>query len=323
MRTLTLVAVLLSITSATVPAQQPPSLATQLRVATPTYFADGQVRGASAAGFDLRLNQPVVTYATSGNTLCLSSSPVPSVPPEAGYGWRVELTAIKETAAELVVQVNWQRVWDRRLKLDAGRRGSAQLTLGVGSSVILDYLSPATIPDGPCTAVGMGLEIRLETPSLMDAAGLVETELWLVQHATDGTERSEKQVVRTRVGGLSEYFFETTRTPESAGMFNVLGSVGVTSIKDGKVINLKLTIARAARMERIDRETGQAERQVVPLTAGLQRGSTTYTLALTPGEVTSFQLPPVPVVSKRDAAGKSVIVYGASISVRIRARQIQ
>jgi hypothetical protein len=332
MRTLSIVAVIVCAALSPLSAQQPASLASQIRVATPTYFADGEVRGASAGGF-ARLNQTAVTYATAGATLCHSTSAVPEPPTDSGYGWRVEITPLKETGSDVVVQVAWQRAWERGQRLDAGRRGSAQLTLKSGGRAVLDFLSPPTVPDGTCTAVGMGLEVRVEGSNFgssllqLQATDLVETELWLVQQLPDGTERSEKQSVRTRVGSVSEFFFDASKPSDSGLTFSVLGKVAVTAIEDGK-IRLKLTIARRTMRYvwlKSQKVPAGPKWAVTPnQLPTIFAGSADFEITVTPSEVTSFSIPATGKSWKPGYQGAAAAdpVEG-KLSLRVRARQIQ
>jgi hypothetical protein len=70
-----------------------------LQVGTPTPFADGVVRGATGSFGPLKVGQPVVLYVYSGKSLCQSSSPDIDVPPDAGYGWRLDVTPPRENNA--------------------------------------------------------------------------------------------------------------------------------------------------------------------------------------------------------------------------------
>lgn len=304
--------------------QQPPAPHLILRVSTPTYFADGQVRGASSAGLPLQMNQPMVLYAYSGSTLCLSRSARPTMPDDAGYGWRLQIVPLRITDG-LVLQVEWQRMWERGgmlgVKLSAATRGQAQVTLHSGDHVLLDYLTAAdqtragaatdvrqTAPAPACPALGMGLDVGLQ--SAEDPA-LVEANLWLVRTMPDGTEQSQRQTIRASLGTTVEYYFDDVTvavTPHSAGGagapsgergVHTFGRISPITIQDGKV-RMDLTIAQGLSVKE-------------PASASYGAGSSTFPLTAGPDEVLSFQVPRISVdggLSER-------------LAVRVQVRQIR
>src|SRR5262245_36855568 len=111
-----------------------------LKVSTPTYGTDGKVTGASADFGQLALNKPLVLYAYSGKSLCESASAMTSVPADAGNGWRVQVTPLRTAGNTLVMQVDWERMWERGAKVN-GPRGKAQMTFRAGDRIIFDYIT--------------------------------------------------------------------------------------------------------------------------------------------------------------------------------------
>jgi hypothetical protein len=303
--------------------QQSPNPDFMLRVSTPTYFADGQVLGATSAGFPLQMNQPIVLYAYSGRTLCLSHSARPGMPSDAGYGWRVQIVPIRNTDG-LVLQVEWQRMWDRGemlgVTLGAATRGSALVTLHPGDHVLFAYLSAAEQPAAgaatdltqnaatpACHAVGMGLEVGLQP---IEGRALVEANLWLVRTLPDGTERSQRQTIRARLGTTVDYYFDDITfapTPEAAARagaapgersVHTFGRISPIKIEDGKV--------------RMDLMIAQEFNEGAPPSLATA-GSSTFPLTAGPDEVLSFQVPRVAV-----GAG-----LGERLAVRVQVRQIR
>jgi hypothetical protein len=284
------------------PAGQPsPSPNLMLRVSTPTYFADGQVRGASSAGLPIQMNQPIVLYAYSGPTLCLSQSPRPAMPTDAGYGWRVQIVPLRN-ANGLVLQVEWQAMWVRGemlgVNLSAVTRRKAEVTLHPGDHVMLDYLSAAdhtaagsateatpAAPAAACPALGMGLEVGLQP---VEGPALVEANLWLVRTMPDGTEHSQRQTVRASLGSTVEYYFDDVTVavtpsggrpgaPSAERSVHTFGRISPIKIENGKV-RMDLTIAQ---------ELSAKE----PVPASYGAGSSTFPLTAGPDEVLSFQVP--------------------------------
>jgi hypothetical protein len=223
----------------------PPEL--DVRISTPTYFATGKVGGASASGWNLALNTPLVAYAYSGGSLCESASAVPDLPSDAGFGWRIQITPLRQEGG-LLAQVDWQRIWERGVKVDGGQKGRAQIMLQPGTPVMLDYLSagdsqasaflPAQISEAKArldfvqksgqrpddvktlqnlmaalqrkldaTCQAIGMGLQISVESKKTPA-IVETDLWLVYSRPDKPEQSQHQTLRVRAGDSAMYWFD-------------------------------------------------------------------------------------------------------------------
>lgn len=245
----------------------------KVRIATSTYMTDGRVLTASASDWPLRLNEPMVAFASSGKTLCEPKAASTQQPELPAYGWRLQITPIRESAGALEVRVEWRQLGIAR-KETLGRRlanpGTA-LTLHAGDRIVLDYVTatsafglfafaregepryfisartrqnvagaaasgtPAATPAPACSAVGMALEIGLESAKIVP---VVEAELWLVRPNRDGTERSDRQVLRLPVGQpASRYFFDEARLADpAAGTFaKVSGDLSVVAVENGQI----------------------------------------------------------------------------------------
>lgn len=331
-------------------AAAPPALdITQLKISTPTYGADGKIYGASASGFRGQPNQPLVLYAHSGKTLCASSSAQTDLPGDAGFGWRLEITSVKNTfhiafdpqgrvnpaatARALTFRVQWTLFWDHGEVLSGAGSHSAVVTLHPGEHILLDYLSASLDALGPlrqkalddlnqaamlrarqggtptpaapqgggaalCDAIGMGLELSLDPPK---ESRLVETDLWLVHHLPDGTEQSQHQVLRTRMAGSTDYFFDALKNvPTKNGSVAITGKVAPYTGADGK-LHMKLDIA--------------ASYIVNPAPELKIQGGSGYDTIMAPGEVLSFNLP---VLGANNGS-----MNGHKFSLRIRTTEIK
>lgn len=248
-----------------------------LQVSTPTQFADGIVRGASGTFGTLRIGQPVVLYVYSGKTMCDSSSPASAAPADAGFGWRLDVTPVRE-ANGLVMQVTWQRLWDRGAKLSSGQRGHAEVTLKPGGKLMFDYLGAGETTTA-CDAIGMGLEVGLAPAA--SQGPLVETELWLVRKMQDGTEQTQRQVVRQRVGESPvPFYFDDVKVGEPASDFSFMasGALSVKEITDGK---MRLSIMLSQNSP--DNEKFPA----------IRRSGTAEIVVAAPGDVVSLPMPAV------------------------------
>jgi hypothetical protein len=140
----------------------------------------------------------------------------------------------------------------------------------------------------------MSLEIGLE-PAKTNA--VVQAELWLVRANRDGTEKSERQVLRLAIGEPPTSFnFDEARLgfseiPSAAFLAKVSGEVTAFAIDGGKVhFNFKV----ARRYDKLQLPNADA-------------GETYRDLVATPGEVLAFELPlmEVPSFSTRVGAGQA------------------
>ena len=110
------------------------------------------------------------------------------------------------------------------------------LTLKPGARVLLDRMAVDVAPGAACNAIGMGLEVG----DRLEPIDVVESEVWLVHKKPDGSETSEKQVLRTTAGAPSAYVFPK-------GMFghDVYGKVSPATA-DG-TMNVQLAIGRTSQ----------------------------------------------------------------------------
>ena len=161
------------------------------------------------------------------------------------------------------------------------------LTLKPGGHVVVDRVPVS--PVAGCDAIGLGLDIGLKPAT---ESTVVETELWLVQRQADGSEKSERQVVRSKLGEPVHYYF-----PRAFGDMNVSGAVVPRTTRDSKV-QLSLTIAREAP----DTSNEWAFRAA----------SATYPLSVGPEEVPSFPL-----------SATRISQSGTPFSLRLRSRVLR
>ena len=199
-----------------VPSADPaPPPALNAVVVGPVYQPNGGVAGEVAA---LSAGQANLVYLYSRQSLCDTGSVAGSEPAGAGFGWRLTTHVVTASAAELVMSVDWRRLWDRGQKLANGPGGTVQLTLHPGDAIPLDYI-PNSVPTAACRAVGMGLEVRIArgAPSAPRApavplplgsteggAGRLDADLWLVHTLPSGAEQVQHAAVR--LNGLGGAF---------------------------------------------------------------------------------------------------------------------
>jgi hypothetical protein len=279
----------------------------KLAVSTPTYHADINKTGASARYKDLVGGKPLVMYPYSGRNLCLSASSVPEEPDDAGYGWRVQIVPLRSDDGGLVAQVEWQRMWYRGERLPTGPKGSMQVTFRPGEPIVFDYLSSGerlvssnmaaeSRGVGRCTAIGMGLEIGLETPVRSE---VVEADLWLVRSLPNGNEQSQHQTIRLSPRAGADFYFDDVTLPMQ--FFNG-PATSVTLRTSGRLTLVDV----AGGTSQVDVRIGQDVLGDLTRTGG----SSTFRLKAGSGEVLAVQVPRVAPNAER-------------MSLRLQLRQIR
>lgn len=281
--------------AAQVPQGAPVPATYQLRVAGPTYFANGDTRGEALVVPFGRFGETITIDVSSGPTLCDMKTPVRlaagsgdelvrsaayrdfatkrqsaagdplTLPAQApltmkrerlrqiagSSGWRLAITPVREENGALVLEAVWPRpfgfskgyflaapIHTRSTSLTY--RVSAQpltLTLKPGARVLLDRLSVDIPAGGACNAIGLGLEIGIDS----SRSTVVESEVWLVHRKPDGSESSEKQTLRTTSGTPSAYVF-----PKAMFGHDVYGQVSPAGT-DG-TMDVQLAVGRGGHV---------------------------------------------------------------------------
>jgi hypothetical protein len=185
-------------------------------VAEPVYQPDGGVR---VETLTLPNAAASLAYAFSRQSLC-DTAVSTSEPADAGAGWRVASHIVSQTSSELVVSIDWRRLWDRGQKLTSGPSGTVQLTLHPGDRIPLDLI-PNSTANEKCRAVGLGLEVQVSRAtqaaagtgaaaamlpavplgSAQGGVGAYDADLWLLHAQPSGAEQAQHQVVRLTPSG--------------------------------------------------------------------------------------------------------------------------
>ena len=296
--------------------ETPVSANVKLRIGTSTYFPDGRVLTTSANDWPLAINKKIVAF-TGGKSMCEPRAAGLDRPELPASGWQIEFTPIREAAGELEVLVSWRSLGlAKQATFDRIRVGNGTtLKLHAGDRIVLDHMpspltgSPyflafrgvtpriaptgtteikrkewtatgyrvATVDARSCDAIGMSLEVGLE-PAKTEA--IVEAELWLVRPNRDGTELSERQVLRLPIGQpASSYYFDEARlvaapADSRAPYAKVSGELAAFAVENGK-IHFNFKVARRYELKAPTADATSSYRDLVA----------------TPGEVLAFQLP--------------------------------
>jgi hypothetical protein len=236
-------------------------------------------------------------------------------------GWTIEVQPVREENGALVLEVTWPRPpfgfnkgyfvaapVQTRSTEPQRYRVSAQpqtLTLKPGARVLLDRMSADVAPGAACNAIGIGLEIGVDS----SRSAVVESEVWLVHKKPDGSETSEKQVLRTAAGAPSSYIF-----PKAMLGHDVYGQV--SSAKTDGTLDVQLAIGGPG-------STADAQMTFFgPVSASSEPGpfvSMTRVAVRSdrPAEVLSFPLAKIRVDSAKAAAKGD-----HEFSLRIRSREL-
>jgi hypothetical protein len=212
----------------------------RLIVAAPVYQPDGTRTAETTTVAD------TTEFVYGRRSMCDLGTTSGKEPADAGYGWRLTSRTVSRSPQELVVAVDWRRLWDAGQKLANGPSGAVELTLHPGDRIPLDHISNNARTEA-CRAVGMGLEVRLArsasparpvnlTRPLGSVSGgdkPLDADIWLVHARPSGGEEVLHQRVRLPVDGAAFAFspvaFATARgevSVEVAGSFERLHGPG-------------------------------------------------------------------------------------------------
>ena len=208
-------------------------------VAAPVYQPDGAV---AAETINLPGAGAGLVHVFARKSLCNPAVAGASEPSDAGFGWRIASQVVSRSEKDLVVSVDWRRLWDAGRKISNGPSGTFQLTLHPGDRIPLDHIVNSA-PKADCRAIGLGLEVRLAralsaSPAPPVAASslplgatpggekTVEAEFWLMHTLPSGVEQVTHQVVRLKpAGGTFGFAPATVSTPRGDVRVELTGSI--------------------------------------------------------------------------------------------------
>ena len=140
------------------PTAQSLPLLQRLETSAEVYFSDARTVTTWHAVTNAALARSSADEIFTAETLCVFSTDQTN----PAYGWRLNVTPLKEFSNAVSVRVEWQRSRDRT-RLDTAPKTSVEVTLRPGQSIPLDYIVADGVPQGDtCDAVGMLLRIGLK-----------------------------------------------------------------------------------------------------------------------------------------------------------------
>lgn len=269
-------------------------------VAAPVYHPDGSV---TAETTNLPAAGSGLVHVFARGSLCSPSVAGAAEPRDAGFGWRIASQVVSRSEKELVVSIDWRRVWDSGRRVSNGPGGTFQLTLHPGDRIPLDHIVNTT-PRSDCRAVGLGLEVRLgraasASPAPPVAASAlplgataggekpVDAELWLMHTLPSGVEQVMHQVVRLQpAGGRFGFTPATVSTPRGDVRVELTGSIDRFRAPTGGEFFL-LSMTRRVSGEMLPSD-------------GVSGSTSTVVAMPSPADVLSFELPG----TRRTAGGR-------------------
>jgi len=285
----------------------------EVTLIAPVHLPNGRRVGASvrpAAG-------PEPWWVYSRGNLCQSVITHGPVPTDATDGWKITVVERARTATQVTLGVTWLRMWERGRAVTSGSGGTSELTVQRGDRIPLDTMTRPSEP-GTCAGTQKSLELHIGAALTSGPApagestldGVVDAELWMVHQAPNGVETVEHQTVRL-IPGVSGFTFRSgpVETADGTVALELSGQLKAVKREDG-------TRGLWAGLTR------SVTRQATASTAYAGTSNTTVGW-LAPGEVVSFDLPPVQLSAGGARAGgggggvggRSGVVSGGTVGV--------
>jgi len=145
--------------------QDSPNRTLMLEVAARGYLVGGRM--GSLAG-DSAVDK-LESYVWADQTLCAMGAGDDAPPNVPWTGWHFTGTVVSKTSGQMVVRVEWRRLWENGARIQNGPSGSQTLTLRSGERVELDRVVPAN--PGRCGTVETKLEAAVSPTAAYLIAG--------------------------------------------------------------------------------------------------------------------------------------------------------
>ena len=258
--------------------QTPPPPPEDLLVvlALPVHEPDGNI---TIETVTMPASGPGVVHAFTRKSVCLPGVGT-SEPSEAGVAWRIATQVVTRSPTQIVVSIDWRRIFDGGRKVSNGPAGAVQLTLQPGGRIPLDFV-PNLKPGVDCRAVGAGLEVRavrgvppgpaIDTALLPVGAtpgggGALNAEFWLLHNMPGDRLGTSHQVMRISVRGGS-FSFPALIVPTARGDLQVefMGSIARYRTPDGGEY-LSVSLRRVLAGAGLPQSASAWTTSVIPLT---------------------------------------------------------
>jgi len=107
-------------------------------VTAPVYQPDGAITAETVA---LPQAGAGLVHLFARRSLCNPAVAGATEPADALFGWRVASQIVNRTERDVVVSIDWRRLWDDGRKLPNGPGATIQLTLHTGDRIPLDHIT--------------------------------------------------------------------------------------------------------------------------------------------------------------------------------------
>lgn len=228
-----------------------------------------------------------------------------SLAPNATKGWSLEFAPTRVQGDAVTFHVRWTRV-------DAGKTApsvDAELTLRPGESLPLDSmpLTPAAAATPSCRLTAMTLRMSVDYwPTPEHEARLLATDLWLVEKAADGTERTQQVTVRGLPNQSLPFYFSPLT--DNGVALDIYGDLRGAPSQDG----VEVSIVIRSRIV----EGGQSSTILRNGNMMTSRSIEPKPFRVKPEEVLSIELP-------RLSENQSGAFASKTLSLRVRLKQVR
>jgi hypothetical protein len=272
----------------TPPAPAKPPADFVVLVAAPVYQPDGAITTETVA---LPQAGAGLVHLFARRSLCNPAVAGAAEPADALFGWRVASQIVTRSERDVVVSLDWRRLWEDGRRTSAGPGSTVQLTLHPGDRIPLDHITNFK-PTQDCRAVGLGLEVRLAQSEMSAPARTaplpegatpggakpVDAELWFLHTLPSDIQQVVHQTVRLSTEG-ARFTFAPTAVTTARGEVSVelSGSIDRYRTPTGNEF-LLLSLTRRVKGAGLPPEgVAGATSSVIPLPQ--------------PNEVLSFEMP--------------------------------
>ena len=255
-------------------------------VAAPVYQPDGGITAETVA---LPQTGAGLVHLFARRSLCNPAVAGTTEPTDALFGWRIASQIVNRTERDVVVSIDWRRLWDDGRKVPNGPGATVQLTLHTGARIPLDHI-PNAKPTQDCRAVGLGLEVRL---AQAEASGSARADTLPLGATAGGAKPLEAEfwLLHTLPSDVQQVVHQTVRIPSEGGRFTFAPTAVTTARGD-------VSVEFTGSIDRYSTPTG--EFLLLSLTRRLKGvglppegipGTTSSLVPLLPNEVIAFEMP--------------------------------
>lgn len=228
----------------------------------------------------------------------------PRLESDAAEGWSLAFTPARLQGGAVTFRLQWTRI-------DGGKQSTptdVELTLRPGESIPIDALPLVRSSTDPptCNLTGMTLRMSVDYwPPPERETRLIATDLWLVEKAADGSERTQQLTIRGIPNDKLPFFFAPLT--DGGVSLDIYGDLRAAPEQDQIVLGLvvRSRLVEGGQSSTIWRNGNfMTSRKIEP------------TFKAKPGEVVSVELP-------RLSENPSGAFASKTLSLRVRLQQVR